>query len=172
MPRPKKPVSSFRYFNSSPEIIRLVVMMFVRFPLSLRNVEDLLAERGIDICHEMVRFWWNRFGPLFAANERCQRVHRMRGLRLKNSVRMATTYSCAMISPPTARKRSVSLPASSQKNASFGVSVAMPHSNSEGHKSQSDKFKELACELKADEDGARWDERLRRLAKAKPEKPE
>jgi hypothetical protein len=46
MRRPKKPASPFRYFNSSPEIIRLVVMMYVRFPLSLRNVEDLLAERG------------------------------------------------------------------------------------------------------------------------------
>ena len=45
----------FRYFNSSPEVIRLVVMMYVRFPLSLRNVEDLLAERGIDISHETVR---------------------------------------------------------------------------------------------------------------------
>jgi transposase-like protein len=51
----------FRYFNSSPEVIRLVVMMYVRYPLSLRNVEDLLAERGIDISHETVRFWWNRF---------------------------------------------------------------------------------------------------------------
>ena len=39
----------FRYFNSSPEIIRLAVMMYVRYPLSLRNVEDLLAERGIDV---------------------------------------------------------------------------------------------------------------------------
>src|SRR3984885_8490930 len=35
----------FRYFNSWPEVIRLVVMMYVRSPLSLRNVEDLLAER-------------------------------------------------------------------------------------------------------------------------------
>jgi putative transposase len=51
MPRPRKPQSPFRYFNSSPEVIRLVVMMYVRFPLSLRNVEDLLFERGIDICH-------------------------------------------------------------------------------------------------------------------------
>jgi putative transposase len=42
-------------------------MMYVRFPLSLRNVEDLLHDRGIDISHETVRFWWNRFGPLFAA---------------------------------------------------------------------------------------------------------
>ena len=45
-----------RYFNSSPEVIRLVVMMYVKFPLSLRNVEDLLAERGIEISHETVRY--------------------------------------------------------------------------------------------------------------------
>ena len=38
----------FRYFNSSPEIIRLAVTMYVRFPLSPRQVEDLLSERGID----------------------------------------------------------------------------------------------------------------------------
>ena len=56
----------FRYFNSLPEVIRLAVMMYVRFPLSLRQVEDLRSERGIDICHETVRYWWNRFGPLFA----------------------------------------------------------------------------------------------------------
>ena len=79
MPRPRKPASPFRYFNSSPEVIRLVVMMYVRYPLSLRNVEDLLFERGIDICHETVRFWWNRFGPVFAADIRRQRVSRMRG---------------------------------------------------------------------------------------------
>jgi putative transposase len=42
----------FRYFKTSPEIIRLAVMMYVRYPLSLRNVEDLLIERGIDITHE------------------------------------------------------------------------------------------------------------------------
>jgi len=42
----------FRYFNSSPEVIRLVVMMYIRYPLSLRQVEDILFERGIDICHE------------------------------------------------------------------------------------------------------------------------
>jgi putative transposase len=54
-------------------------MMYVRYPLSLRNVEDLLAERGIDISHETVRFWWNRFGPLFAAEIRKRRVRNMRG---------------------------------------------------------------------------------------------
>jgi putative transposase len=60
----------FRYFNSSPEVIRLTVMMYVRYPLSLRQVEDILFERGIDICHETVRYWWNRFGPMFAAEIR------------------------------------------------------------------------------------------------------
>lgn len=81
MPRPRKPQSPFRYFNSSPEVIRLVMMMYVRYPLSLRNVEDLLFERGIDICHETVRHWWNRFGPMFGADIRRQRVSRMRGFR-------------------------------------------------------------------------------------------
>jgi putative transposase len=59
----------------------LVVAMYVRFPLSLRNVEDLLFERGIDIRHETVRLWWNCFGPLFAADIRRQQVERMRGFR-------------------------------------------------------------------------------------------
>jgi putative transposase len=49
----------FLHVKTSPEIIRLAVMMYVRFPLSLRNVQDLLNERGIDISHETVRFWWN-----------------------------------------------------------------------------------------------------------------
>ena len=64
----------FRYFKTSPEIIRLAVMMYVRYPLSLRNVEDMLHERGIDITHETVRFWWNRFGTIFAAEIRHRRV--------------------------------------------------------------------------------------------------
>jgi len=68
----------FRYFNSSPEVIRLVVM-YVRYPLSLRNVEDLLAECGIDSSYETVRFWWNRFGPMFAAEIRKKRVAHMGG---------------------------------------------------------------------------------------------
>ena len=49
-------------------------MMYIRFPLSLREVEDMLHERGIDICHETVRAWWNRFGPMFAAEIRKKRV--------------------------------------------------------------------------------------------------
>ena len=70
----------FRYFNSSPEVIRLVGMIYVKYPLSLRNVEDLLAERGIDISHETVRFWWNRLGPLFAAEIRKKQVAHRRAI--------------------------------------------------------------------------------------------
>src|SRR5260370_35642702 len=54
-------------------------MLDLRYQLSLGNVEDLLAERGIDISHETVRFWWNRFGPMFAAEIRKRRVAHMRG---------------------------------------------------------------------------------------------
>jgi putative transposase len=68
----------FRYFKTSPEIIRLAVMLYVRFPLSLRNVEDLLHERGIDVSYESIRYWWHRFGPLFAAEIRRRRIDRMR----------------------------------------------------------------------------------------------
>ncbi len=70
----------FRGFRTSPEIIRLAVMMYVRFPLSLRNVEDLLHERGIDVSHEAIRFWWHRFGPLFASEIRRSRAESMRSV--------------------------------------------------------------------------------------------
>ncbi len=73
--------SPFKWFKTSPEVIRLAVMMYVRFPLSLRNVEDLLHERGIDISHETVRYWWHRFGPMFAAEIRKRRIEGMRSSR-------------------------------------------------------------------------------------------
>jgi putative transposase len=73
--------SPFRYFKTSPEVIRLAVMLYVRFPLSLRNVEDLLHERRIEVSHETVRFWWQRFGPMFAAEIRSKRVSGMRPSR-------------------------------------------------------------------------------------------
>ena len=65
----------FRYFNSSPEVIRPTVMMYIPYPVSLRQDKDLLFDRGIDICHETVRFWWNRFGPMSAAEIRKRRIH-------------------------------------------------------------------------------------------------
>jgi len=78
MPRPNKSKEHFQYFGSSLEVIRLVVMMCMKYPLSLRNVEDLLFERGIDICHETVRLWWNRLGPMFAAEIRRKWVATLR----------------------------------------------------------------------------------------------
>lgn len=71
---PLRTRNPFRRFNSSPKVIRLVVLMHVRYPLSLRQVERLLSERGVDICHEAVRFWQFRFGPMFAAEIRRRRV--------------------------------------------------------------------------------------------------
>lgn len=47
----------FRYFKTSPEIIRLAVILCFRFPLSFRRVQDLLRERGIEVNHEIVRYW-------------------------------------------------------------------------------------------------------------------
>ncbi|WP_271188318.1 DDE-type integrase/transposase/recombinase, partial [Maricaulis virginensis] len=63
----------FRYFKTSREVIQLAVMVYVSFPLSLRNVEDLLHERGIDVCHESIRLWVDRFGPIFANQIRSKR---------------------------------------------------------------------------------------------------
>ncbi|MDC0921970.1 IS6 family transposase [bacterium] len=64
----------FKYFKTSPKIIRLAVMYYVRYPLSFRQVEDILHERGIDICHETVRFWVDRFGAKFAKEIRKKRA--------------------------------------------------------------------------------------------------
>jgi len=71
-PLPMTKRSPFKYFKTSPEIIRLAVMLYVRFTLSLRNFEDLLHERDLDVSHEMGRFWWHRFGPM-VADEMCRR---------------------------------------------------------------------------------------------------
>lgn len=68
----------FRYFKTSPEIIQFGVLMYVRFPLSLRNVEDLLHERGIDVCYQSVRLRIDRFGTYFADKIRKRRPEAMR----------------------------------------------------------------------------------------------
>ncbi len=65
---------SFKYYKHNPAIIQLALLLYVRYPLSLRQVEDMLFERGIDICHETVRLWWNRFGPAIAAKIRKKRT--------------------------------------------------------------------------------------------------
>ena len=55
---------SFSYFKTSLEIILLEVMLYLRFPLSLRNVEDLPHERGVDVSYESVWFWRCDVGPM------------------------------------------------------------------------------------------------------------
>ena len=71
----------FKGIYSSPEIIRPPVMLFVQFPLSLRNGEDLLHERGVEISHETVRFWQHRFGPMFASEVWKRRIDGMKSSR-------------------------------------------------------------------------------------------
>jgi putative transposase len=78
MARHPKPDSPFRWFDTSPEVIQMVVLLSVRLPLVLRNVDDLAFERDIDICHETLRLWVNRFGPMFASKIRSRRVQAMR----------------------------------------------------------------------------------------------
>ena len=70
--------SPFRHFRTNPEIICLSVAMFVRLAVSLRKVEDLLHQRGIDVVHETVRFWWHGSGPTRTAEARGRRVEGMR----------------------------------------------------------------------------------------------
>jgi putative transposase len=62
-----------RHFQTSPEVIRLVVMLYAGFPLWLENVKDDPYERGIAVSRETMRFWWTRFGSLFASEIRQKR---------------------------------------------------------------------------------------------------
>jgi transposase-like protein len=64
---------SFARHQFPPEIIRHAVWLYLRFTLSYRDVEDLLAERGLDVSYETVRRWVLKFGPLFARELRCGR---------------------------------------------------------------------------------------------------
>lgn len=47
-----------RYYKTSPEVIRWASLLYIRYPLSMRRVEDLLAERGVDVSYESIRRWW------------------------------------------------------------------------------------------------------------------
>ena len=64
---------SFARHQFPPAIIRHAVWLYVRFTLSYRDVEDLLAERGLDVSYETVRRWVLKFGPLFARELRRRR---------------------------------------------------------------------------------------------------
>ena len=61
---------SYRGYRFPPEIIHQAIWLYLRFTLSLRDVEDLLAERGVALSYETVRRWVNRFGPMIAADLR------------------------------------------------------------------------------------------------------
>ena len=89
--------SPFRYFKTSPEIIRLAVMLYVRFPLSHRNVEDLLHERGVDVSHETVRYRWHRFGPMFASEIRKRRIEGRRERAMPRFRRMRSLQKFASV---------------------------------------------------------------------------
>ena len=75
------PTQLFRDVRTSPEIVRWAVMLYVRFPLLLRTVEDLLHECGIEGSHEAVRFGRRRFGPMFASEIWRKRVGGLRSVR-------------------------------------------------------------------------------------------
>ena len=99
--------SPFKYFKSSPEIIRLAVMIYVRYPLSLRNVEDLLHKRGIDICHETVRFCWHRFGPMFAVERSGEGTQNLGPLQI-NDLRPREGSTAVPFPPPLALTKAFS----------------------------------------------------------------
>ena len=67
-----QPVSYSRH-RFPPEIIRHAIWLYLRFTLSYRDVEELLAERGLDISYETVRRWVLKFGPQFARRLRARR---------------------------------------------------------------------------------------------------
>jgi len=61
-------------YRFPPEIIRQAIWLYLRFTLSSRDVEDLLAERGVAVSYETVRRWVNHFGPMIAAELRKRRL--------------------------------------------------------------------------------------------------
>ena len=65
---------SYSGYRFPPEIIQQAIWLYLRFTLSLRDVEDLLAERGVAVSYETVRRWVNHFGPLIAADLRKRRL--------------------------------------------------------------------------------------------------
>ena len=64
---------SFKRHRYPPDVIRYAVWLYLRFTLSIRDVEELLAQRGVEVSREAVRCWVNKFGPLIAANLRRRR---------------------------------------------------------------------------------------------------
>jgi transposase-like protein len=65
---------SYDGYRFPPEIIQQAIWLYLRFALSLRDVEDLLAERGITVSYETIRCWVSHFAPIIAADLRKRRV--------------------------------------------------------------------------------------------------
>ena len=64
---------SFKGHRHKPEVIRQAVWLYYRFSLSLRDVEEILAERGVDVSYEAIRNWCSKFGRQIARNLKRQR---------------------------------------------------------------------------------------------------
>ncbi len=98
--------SSYRRHRFPAAVIQQAVWLYFRFPLSLRDVEDMLSQRGIDVSHETVRRWSFKFGLAYAENSDARTRVLMRvGISMKSSSRStARTYTCG--APLIARERS------------------------------------------------------------------
>ncbi len=83
---------SYRRHRFPPVVIQHAVWLYLRFTLSYRDVEDLLAERGLDISYETVRSWVLKFGPVIARRLR-QRRSRPSDLGIWTRVRRERTTS-------------------------------------------------------------------------------
>src|SRR6202521_1021615 len=97
---------SFARHQFPPDIIRHAVWLYLRFTLSFRDVEDLLAERGLDVSYETVRRWVLKFGPLFARElRRCLKAG-VSTARSKSSLarRAVSARASPGISPPPAQR--------------------------------------------------------------------
>ena len=93
---------SYNGYRFPPEIIQQAIWLYVRFTLSFRDVEDLLAERGIMVSYETVRRWLNHFGPMIAADLRKRRPEPLTTWHLIS--RLVAAWSiCGEPSTPRAR---------------------------------------------------------------------
>jgi hypothetical protein len=97
---PNDKTRSISLHKTSPEVIRLAVTLYVRLPLSVRNVEDLLYEGGVALSHETVRFWWNRFGPMFESPHLHQLPSRNNKVIRRTVLSRLSSPLKAMICPP------------------------------------------------------------------------
>lgn len=122
-----KSINPFRHFDSLTEVIGIVVMMYVRYSLSLRKVEDLLHEWGIDICHKAVRLSWNRFGTMFAAGLRrkvqTMRLHHEGGCWSPLPCLAQTNFRWAGSSPKTSCPQPTAIPMSLAKVTGLAYSL-------------------------------------------------